>query len=277
MLSLVREWLGRDGIIFCGHNVLFWLLLLKALGLVKCRIVSNLWAREPLNFASSHSAIVALTKAGVEQANKLAPRIRAVSMGWGADLSIFPKSPYRPEVFLSCGIAGRDFETMTRAAERCHHQLEVILPGLVDGVNWPENVTIIDSGKGLNFQNKRLSYQELLERHHARSAAALIITIPDEAQYHALGFTEIIEVLAMGRPVIMTRTGAPPTEIDVERAGCGIFVPPRDADALAEAIDYIGDNPDVGAEMGRKARALAEEYYNIDRYAADLHALFAGL
>ena len=64
LLKMVRQWLGPEGIIFCGHNVLYWLLLLRKFGLVRCHIVSNLWAREPLNFARAHSGIIGLTRAG---------------------------------------------------------------------------------------------------------------------------------------------------------------------------------------------------------------------
>src|SRR5579862_5875760 len=42
LLKLVR-WAGKEGIVFCGHNVLYWLLFLRKLGLVRCDIVSNLW------------------------------------------------------------------------------------------------------------------------------------------------------------------------------------------------------------------------------------------
>src|SRR5581483_3878215 len=105
MLKMVRSWLGKDGIVFCGHNNLYWIPFLKALGVLGCRIVSNLWAREPLNLARTHSGIVALTQAGAEQARKLAPKVKVAALGWGADLSIFPKFPYVPESFFSCGIA----------------------------------------------------------------------------------------------------------------------------------------------------------------------------
>ena len=70
LLKLVRHWLGDSGIVFCGHNVLYWLLLLRKLGLVRCHIVSNLWAREPLDLAGAHSGIVGLTRAGAEQARE---------------------------------------------------------------------------------------------------------------------------------------------------------------------------------------------------------------
>ncbi|NBX05184.1 MAG: dTDP-4-dehydrorhamnose 3,5-epimerase, partial [Betaproteobacteria bacterium] len=41
-----------------------------------------------------------------------------------------------------------------------------------------------------------------------------------------------IEALAMGRPVIVTRTGAIPAELDVEQAGCGVHIPASDPNAL---------------------------------------------
>jgi glycosyltransferase involved in cell wall biosynthesis len=277
LFEMVRNWLGPDGIVFCGHNVLYWLLFLRKIGVVKSRVVSNLWAREPLNLARAHSGIVALTRAGAEQARKLAPQVKIAEAGWGADLSIYPRLPYRPDAFFSCGIALRDFHTMSRAAAQCRYPIEVVVPGTIDGVTWPRNVKAIDSGKGWNFERKRLSYSQLLNDYYARSAASLIIVRKDEAQYTACGFTEIIEVMAMARPVIMTRTGALPTEIDIDATGCGIFVPPDNPAAIAEAINYLGDNPGVAEAMGRRGRKLAEQYYNIDRYARDLHTFFGTL
>ena len=190
LLKMVRTWLGPDGIIFCGHNVLYWLPLLRALGVAKCHIVSNLWAREPLNFGRLHSGIVTLTRSGAEQAKRLAPRVRIANLGWGVDLSVFPKLPYRPETFFSCGIALRDFRTLSLAASRCQQRIQVLCPGLPEDLNWPSNVQLIDGGRGWNFEEKKVSFDELLLNHYARSAGSLIILKSDPAEYTAVGFTE---------------------------------------------------------------------------------------
>ncbi len=277
LLPLIRKWLGPDGIIFCGHNVLYWLLPLKKLGLIKCKIVSHLWAREPLNFAKSHDGIIALTPAGEEQAKKLAPNVPVVQPGWGADLSIFPRLPYDPQAFFSCGIALRDFETLSLAAAKCSHPVKVVTPGDIEGVSWSSNVEAINSGKGWNFEKKRLSYQELLHNYYSKSTASLLILKKDPIEYTAIGFTEVIEALAMGRPVIMTRTGALPTEVDVEKEGCGLFVPPEDPDALAAAMTRIATDKALAQQMAIRARELAERYYNIERYSRDLHTFFQTL
>ena len=277
LLNLVRHWLGHDGIVFCGHNVLYWLLFLRKLGLVRSQIVSNLWAREPLKFASAHSGILGLTRAGTEQAKKLAPRVKAAPLGWGADLSVYPRLPYRPESFFSCGIALRDFETMSRAAARVRHSIQVIYPGVSNDLMWPPNVQVVDGGRGWNTEEKKVTYDELLYKHYAKSAGSLIIVKRDPREYIACGFTELVEVMAMARPVILTRTGALPTEIDVEKAGCGLHVPPDDPGALAEAMDTLATDPKRAEAMGQKGRELVESYYNIERYANDLHKFFESL
>ena len=83
--------------------------------------------------------------------------------------------------------------------------------------------------------------------------------------------------MALGQPVIITKTGALPGEIDVERLGCGIFVPPENSQALAEAIVFLSDNPDIAEAMGKKGREMTERYYNVERFAEDLHNFFQTL
>lgn len=277
MLKMVRSWLGRDGIVFCGHNNLFWIPFLRALGVVRCRIVSNMWGREELNFSRVHSGIIGLTRAAAEQAKKLAPKVKVAPLGWGADLGVHPQLPYRPEAFFSCGITLRDHRTLSQAASRCRHPLRVIVPGMIENLKWPPNVQLIDGGRGWNVDDKKLTFQELLHHHYARSAGSLIILKSDPLESNAVGCTELLEVMAMVRPVIMTRTGALPTEIDVEKLGFGIFVPPENPEALAEAVDFLGDHPDTAEAMGRKALEAAVSYYNISRFANDLHGFFESL
>jgi hypothetical protein len=278
LLGMIRSWLGKDGIVFCGHNVLYWIPLLKALRAVRCRIVSNIWAREELNFSRFHSGIIALTRAGAEQARKLAPGVTVARVGWGTDLSVYPRLPYNPEAFLSCGITLRDFRTLSLAAARCHQSLRVVCPGVSEALTWPSNVRVIDGGRGWNVDDtKKLTFQDLLHRYHAQSAGSLIIVKSDPNEAAANGCTELLEAMGMARPVIQVRTGALPTEIDVEKTGCGLLVPPEDPDALAEAIDALGNDPNRARAMGEKGRALAESYYNIERFANDLDNLFESI
>jgi glycosyltransferase involved in cell wall biosynthesis len=278
LLKMVRSWLGRDGIVYCGHNVLYWIPLLKALGAARCRVVSLLYAREPLSFSRAHDGILSLTPAGAEHARKLNPHAKVRHIGWGVDLGFFPKIPYNPEWFLSCGIANRDFATLCAAASRTKQPIRVICPGLQPGLNWPPNVTLIDGGAGwLTDKTKSVSVRDLLTDHYPSSSGSLVIMNYDPTEYQANGFTNLIEAMAVGQPVIVTRTGALPGEIDVEKAGCGLHVPARDPAALAHALDTIADQPDRARAMGDAGRQLCETHYNMNRFATDLHSFFASL
>lgn len=273
LLKLVTSWLGKDGIVYCGHNVLYWLPFLRRLGALQCHIVSLLFAREPLEWSRGHSGIIALNPAAAEQAHKLAPRAKVAHLGWGADLRVFPKIPFCPEWFLSCGITHRDHPTLSRAAARSRNHIRIVAPARPAGITFPENVTLVTNGNG----QEAVPYPDLLAEEYGRCTAVLIVLKNDPIQYTGVGTTNLIEAMAMSRPVIVTRTGALPTELDVEKEGCGLFVPPNDDRALAEAIDRIASDPEAARRMGERGRALCESHYNIVRYADQLHEFFGSL
>ncbi|HLX68001.1 MAG TPA: glycosyltransferase [Verrucomicrobiae bacterium] len=277
LLKMARSWLGPDDVLYCGHNVLYWLPFLKRMGLVRCRIVSLLYAREPLDFSGVHDGIVALNSAAADHSRKLAPKAKVADLGWGVDLSFFPQLPYDPQWFLSCGITERDQQTLCSAAARTSVSIRIICPGIPAGLNWPANVKIIDGGKGWNTDDKRVTFQELLYQNYAHCTASLIILNYDPVEYTAVGTTNLIEAMAVGRPVIVTKTGALPSGIDVEKEGCGLFVPPQNPEALAAALETLANDPKRAEAMGAAGRRLAEQRYNMDRYGKDLHALFESL
>src|SRR5262249_115339 len=117
----------------------------------------------------------------------------------------------------------------------------------------------------------------LLQDHYPSSAASLVIIKYDPTESTANGFTNLIEAMAMGQPVIVTRTGALPSEIDVEKAGCGLHVPPDDPAALAAAIEALASDPRGAQAMGEVGRRLCETHYNMKRYATELHQFFNAL
>jgi glycosyltransferase involved in cell wall biosynthesis len=273
-LSVVRSWLGREGIIYCGHNTMYWLPLLRLLGVVRCPLVSLLFAREPLDLARAHAGIIALTPAAAAEARKLAPKARVAHLGWGIDSVFFPSLAYQPEWFLSNGITNRDFETLNLAASRTRRSIRIVCPGLPKGLSWPPNVQIVDGGPGWSTDAKRVTFQALLAEHCSRSAGCLVVINADPTEYTANGLTNVLEAMSLAQPLVVTRTGAMPGEIDVERAGCGLFVPPGDPDALAAAIERIAMDPAQARDMGQRGRQLVEGHYNIKRFGSELHRFF---
>ena len=72
-----------------------------------------------------------------------------------------------------------------------------------------------------------------------------------------------VEAMAMGIPVIASRVGGlPEVVLDGET---GLLVPSSNSEALADAIVYLMDRPEVRQEMGKKGRERVLQKFDIDK------------
>ncbi len=84
-------------------------------------------------------------------------------------------------------------------------------------------------------------------------------------------------ILAAGRPFIAT--ARPDTELGrvTLESRAGILTPPEDADALAQAVSALAQDPAGRRKMGLEARKFAEERLGRDKILAQWEALLDGL
>lgn len=75
----------------------------------------------------------------------------------------------------------------------------------------------------------------------------------------------LLTALALGRPVVVTDVGG--FRETVEGAGCGLVVPPRRPEALAEALATLLADPEERRRLGEAARAAADGPYSWARIA----------
>ncbi len=90
--------------------------------------------------------------------------------------------------------------------------------------------------------------------------------------YEGFGFPAA-EAMACELPVLTTTAGALP-EVVGEHMKTGYLVPPRDAHAIAEGIDFLLDNPDLRREMGKAARKRVLEVFTWENAAHELVAMY---
>ncbi|MBE9189240.1 glycosyltransferase [Gloeocapsopsis crepidinum LEGE 06123] len=83
------------------------------------------------------------------------------------------------------------------------------------------------------------------------------------------------EAMALGLPVISTYHGGIP-EL-VEDSISGFLVSEKDADALAEKLNYLIEHPDLWEKMGRAGRHCVENYYNLDNLNNQLVQIYQQL
>jgi glycosyltransferase involved in cell wall biosynthesis len=71
----------------------------------------------------------------------------------------------------------------------------------------------------------------------------------------------LLEAMACGVPVASTACGGPDTVIDNERTG--FLTPPGDANALAEKLLVLLENPELAERMGEQARKACVERFSM--------------
>lgn len=83
------------------------------------------------------------------------------------------------------------------------------------------------------------------------------------------------EAMAMGLPVIGTLHGGIPELI--ENGISGFLVPERDADAIAEKVNYLIEHPEIWQSMGQAGRARVEETYDMYKLNQELLEIYQQL
>jgi glycosyltransferase involved in cell wall biosynthesis len=82
----------------------------------------------------------------------------------------------------------------------------------------------------------------------------------------------LMQALALGLPVVSTTVGSIPDVIQDGRNG--FLVSPRDAEALAERIVKLLDDPALRSAMGICGRAVVERDYSLESMVDRLEAVY---
>jgi glycosyltransferase involved in cell wall biosynthesis len=127
-----------------------------------------------------------------------------------------------------------------------------------------KNLKILTSKK--KQTDTAISYEML--KNYISESIAICIPLnfdPDDT----CGFTEILEAMSMGKPILMTNSGC--LDIDIEREEIGLYVNPGDAKDWVRKINYLTKNPRKAKQMGENGRKLIEKTYNISSYENRIH------
>jgi glycosyltransferase involved in cell wall biosynthesis len=176
---------------------------------------------------------------------------RTRPLSYGPDPDWYPIDTGLGRGVVAAGNTLRDFETFARAAGQTDVPTTIVCPKLLEPRSPAgPNTRLISYEPG-----RSLSHLALVEIYS--QARALAIPLQVRWPWSMNGLQGIADALGMGKPLIVTRN--PWLDIDVEALGIGIWVSPGDVEGWRGAIEYLDQNPDVAAEMGRRARALVDD------------------
>jgi glycosyltransferase involved in cell wall biosynthesis len=105
---------------------------------------------------------------------------------------------------------------------------------------------------------------------YAGSYAALLVLQRDEEKRSAVGWTNMLELMAVGLPIIKTRTGSLDDIVDLEAIGAGILVEPENHEAIARAMVKLRENPELRRSMGRAGAAYVRSHLTMQQFGERL-------
>lgn len=116
-----------------------------------------------------------------------------------------------------------------------------------------------------------MTHQELLHYYEMTDIMALACQIQDDGDRDGIP-NVLVEAMAFGIPVVSTHISGIPELI--EDGVTGLLVPPRDPEALAEALECLIRQPAFTAQLARAARAHVMQHFDVRRNTERLGAVF---
>jgi glycosyltransferase involved in cell wall biosynthesis len=202
-------------------------------------------------------------------------RDKCVTVPLGLDLARYPEGPELSRetepVILSVGRFAyyKGYETLVRAA-RLVPSARFVIVG--DG---PLHGRIRDMVRELGLADRvqlpgALPDRELRELQQRATVACL----PSEDRAEAFGVVQL-EAMRYGVPLVSTAIASSGVDWVNQDGVTGLVVPPGDAKALAQALQWLIEHPEEGKAMGRAGRLRLETHFTIQSTASALDNVYA--
>ncbi|NKQ35564.1 MAG: glycosyltransferase family 4 protein [Chloroflexi bacterium] len=159
------------------------------------------------------------------------------------------------DYILAVGQERRDYHTLLQAVAGTGLKLVIVASSL-----WSENVALPENVAANVTVLHNISSQQLRTLY---AKARLVVTPLFDVPY-AAGVNAVLEAMAMGRPLIVTRTtGISDYVVDDVT---GIYTPPQNSPALRRRILRLWPDAAYRRRLGLNARLAVEDGMNLDSY-----------
>lgn len=247
-------------LIYSNHNRLVRAPIESILRLRHTKFVSLVYAGEPLLAPQRHFGLMCMTPHAYSRFEALSS-VHVRYAPWGIDPESALHQPIgcSGEHFISTGVTGRDFKTLMHAAAQVEDRVVIAARGQQFST-FSANVKVID--QHISPWGIRDLYQG--------SRAGLLVLQRDDSKRAAIGWTNMLELMAVGLPVIKTRTGSLDDIVNLESIGAGILVEPENPEAIARAIMKLRENPDLCKSMGKAGANYVRSHLTMQQFSRGL-------
>lgn len=199
-------------------------------------------------------------------------KVTHLTSGSGIDLKHFAPAPLpeRPSFLMIARLLKdkgiREFAAAAKRLKAEHPEVPIALVGRLDPS--PDSLSQAELEElercGIDFKGELKDVRPAI-------AECSVYVLPS---YREGTPRSVLEAMGMGRAIITS--DAPGCRQTVDEGVNGLLVPPRDADALHDAMLRFVREPGLAAAMGAASRRLAAERFDVNRVNADLLG-YAGL
>ena len=165
----------------------------------------------------------------------------------GIDLTtLTPTNAARKEYISCAGRAGRDYVTLFAAltgkdpipTQQTHSPLRALA----------------------SLPHVTLQEEVPYEQYQTLMTHAKVIVLPLEESVSGFGQVVLLEAMALGKTIIVSKVNG--TADYIQDTQTGYFVPPGNAEALREKIEYVFNNYPEASQTGTAATQAAQTYYS---------------
>ena len=186
--------------------------------------------------------------------------------GSGIDLDHFATAPLpeRPSFLMIARLLKdkgiREFASAAKRLKAGHPEVPIALVGYLDPS--PDSLTQAELD---DLVQHGIDYKGRMSDVRPAISEASVYVLPS---YREGTPRSVLEAMAVGRAIITT--DAPGCRETVVHGVNGLLVPPRNADALYEAMMRFVSEPGLAARMGPQSRAIAEAKYDVHKVNAEM-------
>jgi glycosyltransferase involved in cell wall biosynthesis len=213
-------------------------------------------------------AVIALSQLAksyiVEQMRIPSEKVFVVPNGVDPDTFVPPASGHQREdlvLFVGRGSITKGLDLLLMAARHIKGKILAVTPLL---------------SRANQKLGARLTNIKIIPRLDRRELSAIyqrgrVFVLPSIAENSPL---VTLEAMACGLPVVVTKEGA----ADYVRNGVeGFIIPFRDADALAERVNYLLEHPSEAEKMGSAGRQRVLDHFTFNQHAAAVLKIYRQL
>jgi len=166
-------------------------------------------------------------------------------------------------------------ETLVEAASRLRESAPQVLFVLVGEGSEKQRILAMATSRGLN--NLRFVAQQPREKipDYVRTADACLVLLRRTELFKTVIPTKMLEFMSCGRPVIVGVDGQ--ARQIVEEAKAGLYIPPENAAALAEAVVRLATDAALRESLGANGRRKVLRDFARERTARDYLSVLGGV